>query len=361
MSPEGPNPGDLSPRDAVRRFLNAKRPERTDATIKSYEYRLKLWHEWCQAAAITRVGDLTGWDFDEYKNARSGEGVTTSTLNNEFDTLHQFTKYLASLDAVDPELPERVAEMIPEVPPGEATSDVMLDPADAVAQLQHYRKSPQRGTLNHAWLEVMWHTGARVGGLRALDLQDYYPDEHYVEFIHRPNTGTPLKKKLDGERPVGLPEEVCRILDHYIDHYRWEKRDSHDRQPLFTSTRGRPSAHGSAMRNWTYMATFPCIRTECPHEKDPETCEFTKHPHSSKCPSSRSPHQVITGSITWQRDIGFPPEVVAERTNKSISTVKQYYDKANRRERLERRRRPYVERMSLDALDTDSSQDNDTQ
>lgn len=355
MNRGGPDPSRLPPRETVRRFLNAKRPERTDASMTSYEYRLKLWVEWCQAAGIQEVGELTGWDFDEYKNERAGEGVSPSTLNNEFDTLHQLVKYLASIDAVGPELVEQVAEMIPEVPPGEATSDVMLDPADAVAQLRHYRQSPQRGTLNHAWLEVMWHTGARIGGLRALDLQDYYPDEHYVEFVHRPNAGTPLKKKLDGERPVGLPEEVCRILDHYIDHYRWDKRDSHDRQPLFTSTRGRPASTGSAMRNWTYMATFPCIRTECPHGKDPDACEFTSHPKSSQCPSSRSPHQVITGSITWQRDIGFPPEVVAERTNKSISTVKQYYDKASQRERLERRRRPYVDRMTLDALDTDSS------
>lgn len=354
-------PGDLSPRNAAQRFLNARRPERADSTIQSYWGRLKLWIEWCEGHGIHRIGDLERWDFDDYKNQRSGEGVSSSTLNNEFDTLHQFVKYLElELDAVEDGLAEAVGEMIPGIPDGEATSDTLLEPRDALAQLRHYRRSPQRGSLNHAWLELMWHTGARMGGLRSLDLQDYRPGEAYVEFVHRPSTGTRLKKGLDGERPVAIPREVTRVLDHYISEHRWEKHDEYGRAPLFTSTRGRPADSGSAMRNWTYMATYPCTRGPCPHGKDPESCEYLDYQQCSGCPSTRSPHQVITGSITWQRDIGFPPEVVAERTNKSLATIEKYYDKASKRERLERRRRPYVDRMNLDDLGTQTGENQES-
>ena len=41
-------------------------------------------------------------------------------------------------------------------------------------------------------------------------------------------------------------------------------------------------------------------------------------------------------SITWQRDLGFPPAVVAERVNSSIEVIEQYYDQQSALERLER-------------------------
>jgi hypothetical protein len=47
----------------------------------------------------------------------------------------------------------------------------------------------------------MWHTMMRVGGVHALDVEDYHPDKQYVEVRHRPDEGTPVKNKGDGERP----------------------------------------------------------------------------------------------------------------------------------------------------------------
>jgi hypothetical protein len=101
------------------------------------------------------------------------------------------------------------------------------------------------------------------------------------------------------------------------------------------------------MTTWSYLATLPCLHSPCPHGRERPTCEFTTHAHASKCPSSRSPHKIRTGSITWQLDLGIPPEVVANRVNASLETIEQHYDVADPRERMEKRRRPHVENLEL--------------
>lgn len=340
-------PGGLSPEEAVQRFIRDRQPDSTEQSVTAYRGRLKHWVEWCQIEGITEVSDLSGWDFDEYKVARSGEGVANITLYGEFHTLHQLVKYLASIDAVDEDLPEKVSEMIPRVSRDERSSDVKLDATDAIPQLRFYRSSPEkRASLYHVVLEMIWFTGARRGSLRALDVRDFYPEECYLDFVHRPSQGTGLKLDEDGERPVGIPQVVADIIQEYIDEHRWDRHDEYGRQPLLASMQGRPKE--TTITAWAYQATLPCIRTECPHGKDPETCEFTSYNHASQCPSSRGSHAIRTGSITWQRDLGFPPEVVADRVNASLRTIEQYYDKASKREKLERRRRPWVDQMDLE-------------
>jgi site-specific recombinase XerD len=339
---------DLSPRDAVQRYLNSKRADVTQESVESYKYRLKLFVEWCQGQGLTRVSDLSGWEFDTYQNVRRGGGIAATTLQNEMKTLKNFTEYLERIELVEDGLAEKVP--IPNVPDRDRSDETMLKPEDALPLLRHYRNDPeQRGTLYHALLELAWFTGARLGALRSLDLRDYFPEENYVAFKHRPRSGTGLKNGLDGERPVGFPGEVTEVLDRYTRNGRNDQHDDAGRQPLFTSEKGRPAEN--TIRVWFYRATFPCRQRPCPHGRVPEECDYRSHPHASKCPSSRSPHQVRTGSITWQRDLGFPPEVVAERVDSGVGVIEDYYDHQSALERLRRRRRPYIEQMSLDGDD----------
>jgi len=114
-----------------------------------------------------------------------------------------------------------------------------------------------------------------------------------VEFRHRPETGTPLKNKIRGERPVGIPDRVARILSEYVGQYRYDSHDDSGRQPLLCEFEGR--AGEATIRAWSYRATIPCLYGTCPHGKDPDTCDWVDYHQASKCPSSRSPHQIRNG------------------------------------------------------------------
>lgn len=338
----------LSPREAFERFLNHRRSEFSESSISTYRYRLKLFVEWCESEGIDRIDALDGWILDDYQAARQSEGIKTITLNGEMKSLRQFFRYLERIEVVDEGTAEKIH--VPTVPKDEESSEVMLDPAEALPLLRKHRSEPGlAATRTHAYLELSWHTGARLSGLRSLDTRDFHrdgPDGPYLEFHHRPSTGTPLKNGNDGERPVGIPEDAAEIVEQYIDGYRNDIHDDYGRAPLITSQMGRASRN--TIRNVSYLSTFPCIHRECPHGRDPDTCDYIHYHRSSQCPSSRSPHQVRTGSITWQRDIGFPPEVIAERVNASLEVIDQYYDKASALDRLERRRRQFVDTMDIE-------------
>jgi hypothetical protein len=87
---------------------------------------------------------------------------------------------------------------------------------------------------------------------------------------------------------------------------------------------------------------------ECPHGKERDTREWVDYSQASKCPSSRSPHPVRRGSITWQLNRGVPIEVVAKLVNSSVRVIEEHYDQPTQREELEKRRREHIGRLGLD-------------
>jgi site-specific recombinase XerD len=333
----------MCPRDAARRYLRRRSADSTEKSVHGWKYRLKLFVEWCEGVSIETVGELRGYDLDEYYEIRSAE-IAPSTLEGEMWTLKMFLQFLEDIEAVDDGLADSVR--IPDLDPDERSSDTKLRTEDALTLLDYYRRADDDyGTRQHTFLELAWTTGARQGGLRALDLRDFYPDAGFVEVRHRPGEGTPLKNNLPGERPVALPRETVDVVEHYIENYRYEVSDDHGRQPLLTSTRGRPGSN--TVRVWSYLATIPCIHSPCPHEKDPEKCQWTEYAHVSKCPSSRSPHQIRTGAITFMLNDGWQPEDVAERVNAAVKTIEEHYDKADPEQRRQRLRDRMEDRRSL--------------
>jgi site-specific recombinase XerD len=343
---------DLAPRDGVERWLDSLAVDRTEETLSSYWYRLKLFVEWCESYdEIDSLQDLDGWLLDEYESDRRGAHPTTNTLKNELTTLRNFLEYCEGLGVVDGGLHAAVDP--PTVPKSEQSSDVKLGSDAAEALLAHYRDSAgQRGSRGHALLEVLWHTAARVGEVRALDVEDLaeLPDgRRYLVFRNREAKGTRLKKGQRGERAILLPDGVAAVLDTYVEDYRHEITDEYGRRPLFTSNQGRASKN--ALRQWSYRATVPCEHSPCPHDNDPATCEYLEHNRSSGCPSSRSPHQIRTGAITWLRDSGLSEEEVADRANATVETIRTHYDKQDPvREMLERRD------QTLDIVDQTSTE-----
>ncbi|WP_175454370.1 tyrosine-type recombinase/integrase [Halopelagius longus] len=333
---------DLSPREALERWLSSIRVSKAESTVSAYWYQLKHFAEFCEEEEIVSISDVSGWDLEEYKNYRLSTGMKAATLNKEFLTLRSFLQYCARVELVDDSLPEKVDP--PDVSRDEFVDDTRLHSDNAKSLLDYYEAN-EYGSRAHVLLALEWYTGARLGAIRGLDIDDYDSEREYLQFFHRPADDTPLKNGKDGERAVGLPTDICEIIDTYLAENRHAVHDDNGRRPLVTSEVGRPSRN--AVRAWTYIATVPCIYGACPHGNNPETCDYLSYSTASQCPSSRSPHQVRTGSITWQLNRGVPIEKVAKRVNTSVRVLKKHYDKPTELEDLEERRREYVDRLSF--------------
>jgi len=342
-------PPDLSPREAFERWLDKLRVDKADSTVSTYHYRIKHFIEWCESEGIASISEVGGWDLETYETYRRREGMETISLNKELGTLQNFLEYCERIELVDEGLPEKVDP--PDVPKQEQVNEDQLRADDARQLLAAFQADPERRfSRGHALLKVAWFVGCRLGGLRALDLKHYDPDARTLEFVHEPSQDTPLKNGIDGERIVGLQREVCDVLDGYIEEHRHrDVFDDYGRRPLFTSELGRPTEN--TVRNWMYMATFPCIHSPCPHGNDRETCEYIDYSFASQCPSSQSPHAVRRGSITWQRNQGVPADVVGKRVNASVRTIEKHYDQPDPRREMEERRREHVDDLSLDEYD----------
>ncbi|MEF8825272.1 MAG: hypothetical protein V5A34_01705 [Halapricum sp.] len=170
-------------------------------------------------------------------------------------------------------------------------------------------------------------------------------EEAAVPFLYpRSRETTPLKKQADGERVINLAEWVGEVLADYLQVNRDDVTDDEGRQPLLPSQRDPGRLSKGAMRNWTYILTQACeFGGECPHDRNPETCEARELGHGSKCPSTMSPHRVRTGAITHHRDRSWPLQDLADRANTSEELIEATYDQpeeiirgASRRDHLEK-------------------------
>ncbi|MFD1643226.1 hypothetical protein [Halohasta litorea] len=84
--------------------------------------------------------------------------------------------------------------------------------------------------------------------------------------------------------------------------------------------------------------TQPCFVGECPHDEDPDICEYRHYENLANCPSSRSPHTIRRGSITHHLRRGAPQVVVEGRCNVSADVLEKHYDERSDREKMEARR-----------------------
>lgn len=327
--------------EGIERYLNYRSVEVSAESLKTYDYRLRKFQRWCDEVGIDDLNELDGRKLDLYERHRRQQGIKATTLKGDMQDFRMAVRYWERIEAV----PEGLAEKVPvrNPPKREEVSQETLDTESAFALLSYYRNRTP-GTRNHAFLELAWSTAARLGGLRALDLRDYYPEEGYVWFRHRPGQGTGLKKDFDSERVVSIPERVVEALDAYIAGHRYKNRDEHGRKPLFTSQQGRP--HKNTFRMWSYQMTQPCIHGACPHGRDPAECEFRDHPHYSKCPSSKSTHPIRKGSISWHLGNGVPMEVVEARCDASREVIQLHYDMRSPEERMLHRRGTVLPKLS---------------
>lgn len=219
------------------------------------------------------------------------------------------------------------------------TSDDILS-CDEIESLLGYLKRFEYASFNHVLVELAWETGARLSGLRALDIRDFNRENQVVKFVSRQTEGTRLQNIKEGERQVSIPSETATTVQDYIDNTRYDVHDEYGRKPLLTTQYGRPSK--TTLRNRVYSLTQPCTWTdECPHDRDMTACDAAiNRNHASKCPSSVSPHAIRKGSIEQEvkkyksSDEEPPVCELSDLFNVSPRVLKDYFDARSEEEIL---------------------------
>ncbi len=335
---------DLSPYEAAQRWLDKRSVSLAEQTLRDYWYRLKQFTDWAEEKGIDSMQELTPWLIDEFDAKRKGDDVRPITLRNHQQTVKDWLEWASEVGIA----PDGVAAPIeiPDVDRSQHVSDIKLEQEYGLQLLKEFRNGRYRATKHHVTFEILWIVGCRMGGARALDLSDVDRKSNVLEFRHRPETDTPLKKSERGERDVGVPPETMAFIGDYIDKHRPAVRDDYGRQPLLATRNGRASL--STIRAWSYFGTVPCRVQDCPHGKEQATCDWFTPTKATNCPSSRSPHQIRSGSITWQRNQGMDAEVVARRVNASVRVIDKHYDLPTKREEFEQREAEHIDKLSLD-------------
>lgn len=339
-----------APREAFDLWLSQL--DRAQSTIQSYRYRVKPFLEFCERNGIESFDHLTTRTIKEFEAERRGS-LQRQTVNNQFGTLSLFLRYCEELNAVGEDVVRALD--VPELSKEDRVNTEKLIRKRAENILENLGKF-QYASREHVALLVMWRTAMRVGAVHSLDLEDLYLTdddrerlrvqlaeegfardvidailaESELPFIyprHRPETDTRLKNDEDSERVINVADWVADIVQDYIRANRYDVDDEYGRSPLLTSRKGSGRLSISAIRNWAYIHTQPCeFGGGCPHDRDPEECIAREHGHGSDCPSSRSPHKLRTGSITWHRDVGWPVADLADKADTGEDLIRGVYD-----------------------------------
>lgn len=361
----------MPPREALDLWVERQQMDKADSTVQSYRYRVEPFVEFLEEEGVENLNDLNGRQVLRFDSMRRASGdVQKNTLNNQLGTIRKFLEFGIKADAVSPEVASQVD--VPHVSKDERINREKL-PTQRAKDILAFLDQFEYASRDHVLAFLLWETGARAGSLRALDLEDVYLKEDdldrlryqenlnvsrsvleeilegvelpFLYFRHRPETDTPLKKKDAGERPVNISDKLGDVIRAFIRFRRDDVQDEYGRDPLLTSNNavGRMSVSGIRIR--AYELTEPCqVGKECPHDRDPEDCEARVHGQQSKCPSVRSPHKWRTGSVTWHRDRGWPPEEIAVKMATSVELVNDVYDQPEKLKRMS------IRRQHLDTL-----------
>jgi site-specific recombinase XerD len=322
----------LTPARAKSLYLKSRSDELAARSLKLHEKHIESFVEWCDDTEIENMNDVTARAVHEYK-LHIKDGYAQSTLSIYLSTVRQFMKFCESIDGVEGGTSEKI--VLPERDRNACTE--MLEPETAEKILDYLSKY-HYGSRTHALMSILWHTGIRTGTAQALDVRDLDTEGERLRIRHRPDTETPLKNGDSAERFITLSGDVTEIVSSYVSENRHAVTDEYGREPLFTTKRGRP-AKNSIRRN-VYAATRPCATGgDCPHDKNPETCEAAQRTNDAcKCPSTVSGHPVRRGSITHFLRSDVPEKVVSDRMNVSQDVLDEHYDRRTEDEKAEQRR-----------------------
>ena len=324
----------IPPHDAKTRYLKEKRSHVTDKTLYNYDTATSQFVDWLTDNGYTELRDVDSDTIDQFKEHRL-DNVKPITARNDMRTIKNFIEFCETIQAVPVGLNELIR--IPKVSEEDEICEEILTREEAQAVLDYLGKYDYLSN-RHLSVLVLWKTGMRISGLRALDVEDFDDGRPALELRHRPESRTPLKKKSKGQRDVLIQPEVADTITDYIENERPDVKDDSGRKPLIASDQGRVAR--TTIQKYVYTATRPCTYNNgnCPFGKEPDACEATRFDQASKCPGSVSPHALRRGYVTAARNAGQPKDVTGERVNMSGKILEKHYDKGSYDEQAERRR-----------------------
>jgi len=308
--------------EAITAYLAEREAELSDSSIQNHRYQLKRWREWCGGAGeLSHIGEVKPLDLSRFRRHRS-QSINSNTMYNQLSVLRLFLGFCERMGWVGSGVPDSI--VLPTR--NGAARDSCIDP-DRVAAILDSLERYAYGSVDHVILALMWTCSMRISGVRALDIDDVYCNERWVNVVHRPGRGTPLKNKEGSEREVQLHGWVADVLRAWIDDRRPAVTDEYDREPLVASRYGRLA--GSSIRMRVYKLTA-CggVTDGCECDSDPIT----------KCDEVVSPHDIRRSSISAWLDRGSEPDLLSGRVDTSVSTMEKHYDIRSERQKRELRR-----------------------
>lgn len=324
----------LAPREAMQMYLDERRHELAEATLQSHRYRLKQFVQWCEQDGIDNLNEFSGRDFHRFRVKRREEDeLATASMKGQLATLRMFLRFCATIDAVQPGLDDKI--ILPTTTLEDARDELLT--AERAQKVLDFLQQYRYATLEHALLEVLWHTGLRIGAATAIDIGDYNDDRKCLSLVHRPEEGTSLKNGQKSERLVALSERVCNVLNDRISINHPALVDENGRDPLFATKIGRLSRNRG--RTIAYQYTRPCVYADnCPHDRDIVDCEALPTERAHACPSSLSPHPIRRGAITYHLKMDAPERIVSDRMDVGEAVLDRHYDQRSEQEKLQQRR-----------------------
>ncbi|PSQ54650.1 integrase [Halobacteriales archaeon SW_8_68_21] len=322
----------ITPERTLELYLDDKERDCQQATVAAHRSRLGFFVEWCSVEGIDSLDELSARDLHEFRVWRR-EDLNVVSEKTQMDSLRVFIEWCETIDAVESGLYRKVNS--PNLDNGENARDTVLR-SDRAREILAYLERYEYATTEHVCWVILTETGVRLGGARALDVEDYPGDIEtpHIEIHHRPESDTPIKNKEPGERRVAVSDEACDVIEDHLRERRPDIADEHGRHPLLATQRGRVGT--STIRTYVYRWSRPCtIGRECPHDRDPDDCEAaTTEAQAARCPSSVTPHPIRRGYITQLLRAGVPVEVVSDRCNVSPAIIDQHYDVRSKEDKM---------------------------
>ena len=319
----------LEPEQGLQLYLDKREPNVAESTYRAHRIRLQHFVRWCDENGIDNLNDITGRDLHEYRIWRRNEGgLNRVSVRTQMSSLRCYVKFAESIDAMSDGL--RDAVDVPELERGENARNLMLE-EERVGEILERLRTYDYASRRHVLVRLLWVTACRLGGARALDVEDVDLDEQTIEFTHRPDTGTPLKNKESGGRVNAIDDTTAQILEDWISDKRPDVTDN-GRNPLLTTTHGRIGT--TTIRRHVYIVTSPgFVDRNC-------TCDVEEHDQSDlrKCDDSVSPHVLRRSSLTAMLRRGNSDSIVGDRADVSKSVLEDHYDETTEEERAELRR-----------------------